>query len=261
MHKLAMATIDQRVHGMEIGSNAWSNFLINQAKAIDIKLDCTQNRLFSIHAVELIKWTQKINITAITDPLEVASKHFLDSLVPARYIAPKTELLDIGSGGGFPGIPLKVLFPELSVTLIDASRKKVTFLKHVIRTLQLRDIDALHVRAEDLANQPSYINRYGIIISRALSSLEYFVRVALPLLADGGAIIALKGEIVETELEVLQSYLDRRDTTGSTGRQFAVSIENYRLPLQTTKRSIVSVRMPKRAKSRKSSAQELQRGL
>jgi 16S rRNA (guanine527-N7)-methyltransferase len=244
---------------MEIGSNAWSNFLINQAKAIDIKLDCAQNRLFSIHAVELIKWTQKINITTITDPLEVASKHFLDSLVPARYIAPKAELLDIGSGGGFPGIPLKVLFPELSVTLIDASQKKVNFLKHVIRTLQLRDIDALHVRAEELAHQPGYINRYSIVISRALSSLDYFVKVALPLLADGGAIIALKGEVVETELDDLRCNLERRDTASSKDRQFVVSTEDYSLPLQTSKRSIVSVRMPQRAKRRRSSMQELQR--
>lgn len=239
---------------MEIGSNDWSNFLINQAKKIDIKLNRTHNRLFSIHAIELIKWTEKINITAITDPLEVASKHFLDSLVPARFIPPKAELLDIGSGGGFPGIPLKILFPELSVTLIDASRKKVSFLKHVIRTLQLRDIDALHVRAEELADHPSYINRYGIIISRALSSLNYFVKVASPLLADGGAIIALKGEEIETEMDELGRYLEKLDTAGSAGRQFVVSTEKYSLPLQMSKRSIVSVRKPKYSSNRKSSA-------
>ena len=246
---------------MEIGSNDWSNFLINQAKAIDIKLDRTQNRQFSIHAIELIKWTQKINITAITDPLEVASKHFLDSLVPARFIPPKAELLDIGSGGGFPGIPLKVLFPELSVTLIDASRKKVSFLKHVIRTLQLGDIVALNVRAEELANQPSYMNRYDIIISRALSSLDYFVRLALPLLADGGVIVALKGEVVETEMDDLRCNLEKMAATGSADRQFVISSEEYNLPLQTSKRSIVTVRKPKHARSRKPSAQDVHRNL
>ena len=138
---------------MEIGTNEWSNFLIDHAKKIGIDFDRTQNRLFSAHAAELIKWNRKINLTTITDPIEVASNHFLDSLVPARFMPPHAAMLDIGSGGGFPGIPLKVLLPELSVTLIDASRKKVSFLKHVIRTLKLDDIEALHIRAEDLADR------------------------------------------------------------------------------------------------------------
>lgn len=246
---------------MEIGSNDWSKFLINQAKAIGIELDHTQSHLFSIHAIELLKWTRKINITTIIDPLEVASKHFLDSLVPARFIPSKAELLDIGSGGGFPGIPLKVLFPELSVTLIDASRKKVSFLKHVIRTLQLADIDTHNVRAEELANHPNYVNRYDIVISRALSSLDYFVRAGLPLLADGGVIVALKGEMVETELDDLRCNLERMDTTGSADRQFVISIEEYNLPLQKQKRSVVTIRKPKYARSRKPSAQDVHRKL
>ena len=106
-------------------------------------------------------------------------------------------MLDIGSGGGFPGIPLKVLRPKLSVTLIDASRKKVSFLKHVIRTLKLDNIDAFHIRAEDLAAHPSYLNRFDVIISRALSSLEHFVRLAVPLLAKWGIIIAMRGKVTK----------------------------------------------------------------
>jgi 16S rRNA (guanine527-N7)-methyltransferase len=228
---------------MEIGSTDWSNFLINQARAIDIKLDRTQNRLFSIHASELIKWTQKINLTAITDPLEVASKHFLDSLVPARFIPPKAELLDIGSGGGFPGIPIKVLFPELSVTLIDASRKKVSFLKHAIRTLELDNIEARHTRAEDLAKHSSYISSFNVIISRALSSLDDFVRLALPLLADGGTIIALKGDTNKTELDDLRSnVLEKMNAAGTDDRKFTISTEKYSLPLQNSKRSIIIIR-------------------
>jgi 16S rRNA (guanine527-N7)-methyltransferase len=228
---------------MEIGSTDWSNFLINQARAIDIKLDRAQNRLFSTHAVELIKWTQKINITAITDPLKVASKHFLDSLVPARFIPPKAELLDIGSGGGFPGIPLKILFPELSVTLIDASRKKVSFLKHAIRTLELDHIEALHIRAEDLAKHPGHISRFNVIISRALSSLDDFVRLALPLLADGGTIIALKGDVKKTELDNLRSnVLEKMNCPGLVDRQFTISTEKYKLPPQNSQRSIIIIR-------------------
>jgi 16S rRNA (guanine527-N7)-methyltransferase len=228
---------------MEIGTNDWSNFLIDQARAIEMDLDRPQNRLFSAHAIELIKWNQKINITTITDPIEVASNHFLDSLVPAKVIPPEAAMLDIGSGGGFPGIPLKVLLPTLSVTLIDASRKKVSFLKHIIRTLKLDNIEALHMRAQDLAVHPSYINRFDVIISRALSSLEYFVCLALPLLADGGIVIAMKGKIDRAELDNLRyNVLEKINTVGSVDRKFTISIERYSLPLLDSERSIITVR-------------------
>ncbi len=228
---------------MEIGTNDWSNFLINQAKTIQVNLNHTQNRLFSIHAIELIKWTQKINITTITDPIEVASNHFLDSLVPAQFIPPEATLLDIGSGGGFPGIPLKVILPKLSVTLIDASRKKTSFLKHVVRTLKLDNIEALHLRAEDLAIQPSYMNRFDVIISRALTSLGAFVRLALPLLADGGVIIALKGEVDKADLDDLRdNVLGKMNSGGSLDRQFTISLKRYSLPMLDTERSIITVR-------------------
>ena len=229
---------------MEIGTKEWSNFLINQAKTIEIDLDHTQNRLFSTHAIELIKWTQKINITTITNPIEVASNHFLDSLVPARFIPPGARMLDIGSGGGFPGIPLKVLLPKLSVTLIDASRKKVSFLKHVIRTLKLDDIEALHIRAEDLADHPSYINRFDVILSRALTSLEFFVRLALPLLTCGGLIMALKGQVDNVELDDLRNNAlsKKMNSAGSIDRPFTISLKKYSLPFLYSERTLVTLR-------------------
>lgn len=228
---------------MEIGTKDWSNFLINQAKKIEIQLDHAQNHLFAIHAIDLIKWNHKINITTITDPVEVASSHFLDSLVPARFIPSDATMLDIGSGGGFPGIPLKVFLPKLSVTLIDASRKKTSFLKHVIRSLKLEHIEALHMRAEDLAIQPSFINRFDVIISRALSSLDAFVRLALPLLTNGGVIIALKGEVEKAELDNLRdNVLKKMNSGGSTDRQFTISRERYSLPTLNAERSVITVR-------------------
>ena len=228
---------------MEIGSKEWSNFLIDQVKIYNIDIDHIQIRQFTTHALELIKWTRKINISTITDPVGVASKHFLDSLVPAQFIAPRALLLDVGSGGGFPGIPLKVLLPGLSVTLIDASRKKVSFLKHIIRTLKLDNIEALHIRAEELAVLPGYTNRFDVIISRALSSLEFFVRLALPLLAEKGVILALKGEVDKTQLDDLQrNVLQKMDGTGPVGRQFSIFQQRYSLPLLNSNRSIIAVR-------------------
>ncbi len=227
---------------MKVGNSDWSNFLSKHAKDFDINLNHTQGQLFSIYAIELIKWTQKINITTITDPIDIATKHFIDSLIPARFISPRAELLDIGSGGGFPGIPLKVLVPNLSVTLIDASRKKISFLKHVIRTLQLVNINALHVRAEELAHLPNHTNRYDIVISRALSSLDSFVRLALPLVTDDGVVMAMKGELKKTELDLLQRYLRFNNIAGTSNRQCIISVEKYTLPVINSRRTIVTIK-------------------
>ena len=217
---------------MQIGSKEWSDLIIDGAATFDIVLDCSHTNRFAIHAAELVKWNQKTNLTTITDPLEVAVKHILDSLAAARLIPPGKILLDIGSGGGFPGLPLKVLMPSLSVTLIDASRKKVSFLKHVI-----------HIRAEDLAADTTYAQSYDVIISRALSSLKLLCRLALPLLMDEGVIIALKGDVVNEELNDLQGRgLDDVDDSQTVGRQFSVTVEKYNLPFLNSIRSIIIIR-------------------
>jgi 16S rRNA (guanine527-N7)-methyltransferase len=231
---------------MQIGSKQWSDLIIEGAAAFDIDLNPSQTRQFAIHAAELVRWNQKINITAITDPFEVAVKHFLDSLPAVRFIPEDATLLDIGSGGGFPGLPLKVVMPSLSVTLIDASRKKVSFLKHAIRTLKLDNIEALHIRAEDLANDPFYHNRFNVIISRAVSSLELFRRLALPLLIDEGGMMALKGDVVIDEINELQGRgFGDGDDPKTVRRQFSVTVEKFHLPFLNSNRSIVIIRKMK----------------
>ena len=227
---------------MQIGSKEWSDLIMEGAAAFDIDLNPGQTRQFAIHATELVRWNQKINLTAITDPFEVAVKHFLDSLPAARYIPMDATLLDIGSGGGFPGLPLKILMPSLSVTLIDASRKKINFLKHVIRTLKLDNIEARHIRAEDLANDPLYHNQFHVIISRAVSSLKLFHRLALPLLIDEGLMIALKGDIASDELNELQGRgFGDGDHAESVGRQFTVTVKKRHLPFLNSQRSIIII--------------------
>jgi 16S rRNA (guanine527-N7)-methyltransferase len=188
----------------QIGSKKWQNLILEGAKNLDIQLDKRKIDKFAIHAMELMKWNQKINLTAITDPFEVALKHFLDSIVPVQLIPSNASLLDIGSGGGFPGIPLKIILPSLSVTLIEASRKKVSFLKHIIRRLELKSIDALHIRAEEFANSPGIAKTFDVIISRALSSMPSFAETALPFLKKEGAIIAMRGNVSDNEIELLR---------------------------------------------------------
>ncbi len=225
---------------MQIGSKKWKNLIDDGAKDFDVKIDREKKDQFGIHALELVKWNRKINLTAITDPLEIAVKHFLDSIAPAPIIPPDASLLDIGSGGGFPGIPLKILMPSLSVTLIDASRKKVSFLKHVIRTLKLENIEALYVRAEDLARDSAFANNYDVIISRALSSMDTFVLMALPLLAKDGIIIVMKGKTSEEEIESVYSLINKMPGISEGNKSnITLILKKYTLPYLQSERSIL----------------------
>jgi len=219
---------------MEIGSREWQSFIIDGARKLGIELDEGVSASFSIHAFELIKWNLKINLTSITHPRDIAIKHFLDSLAPAQFIPDEGSLLDIGSGGGFPGLPLKILKPSLSVLLIDGVRKKVNFLKHVLRTLRLENTEALQIRAENLLQEPEFTYPFDVIISRALSDLTPFVKKALPLLAKQGTIIAMKGKLNPKELDAVRA--------NTPAGRYSVDVENYRLPSINALRSIVIIK-------------------
>ena len=189
---------------MEIGSIEWNNILFTGAETLGVHLEAKQLNRFALHADELIKWNRKINITAITDPAAIAVKHFLDSIAPANFIPRDAVMLDIGSGGGFPGIPLKVVSPSLSVRLVDSSHKRVSFMKQVIRKLDLADIDAIHERAENLSENNAYSHSFDVIVSRALSDLSAFLSMALPLLKSDGIIVAFKGPPDEGEIDAVK---------------------------------------------------------
>ena len=225
---------------MRIGSEKWRNVIYDGAKDLEIQIGRENIDQFVTHALELMKWTTKTNLTSITDPLEIAVKHFLDSIAPAPIIPPDASLLDIGSGGGFPGIPLKILMPSLSVTLIDASRKKVSFLKHVIRMLDLDNIEAYHVRAEDLSGNNIFEKTYDVIISRALSSTVNFVQMSLPLLTKEGFIIAMKGRASDKEIKSVQSLIKTKSGAQENSiSNFNLVLKKYRLPHLKSERSIV----------------------
>jgi len=190
---------------------------------------------FVAYGKELVEWKNYINLTAITDPLEIAVKHFLDSLAPLPFIPPESSVLDIGSGGGFPGIPLKVVNPDLRITLVDASRKKVVFQKHIIRILKLNEIDAYHVRAEDFIKDVLQDKRgYDVVISRAFAKLDDFIRQASAFVPERGIIIAMKGKRIGVEIKELESSntLDGRELT----------LKEYALPYLNLKRYLVVIR-------------------
>ncbi|MDH3357396.1 MAG: 16S rRNA (guanine(527)-N(7))-methyltransferase RsmG [Desulfobacteraceae bacterium] len=229
---------------MQVGSKKWQNLIYEGAKNLDIEIDKRKTEKFAIHAIELMKWNQKTNLTAITDPFEIAVKHFLDSIVPVKIIPSNASLLDIGTGGGFPGIPLKIILPSLSVTMIDASRKKVSFLKHIIRTLELKNTDALHIRAEEFANKPGVKKKFDVIISRALSSMTSFAMTALPFLNKEGAIIAMRGNVSCDDFQLLRSSVNKRQAILLDGdtEAFEISVKRYSLPYLKSDRSMVSLK-------------------
>lgn len=219
---------------MKIGSKAWQGLIIKGAKLLDVYIDEQHTQQFASHAQELIQWNKRINLTRITDPGDLAIKHYIDSIAPAKEMGMGMTLLDIGSGGGFPGIPLKIINPSLSVTLIDASRKKANFLKYLIQKLKIEEISAIHARAEEFANELAFANRFDVIISRALADLNIFVNTAMPLLAPGGKMVALKGKYSRNEINLLNPTIEKDS--------LSLQIKSYILPFLEAERSMVIIR-------------------
>lgn len=220
---------------MRIDSSQWRRAVIEGAAALVIEVTDDQARAMNSHARLLLEWNRTTNLTAITDPMEVAVKHYVDSLAAVLWIGEGVRILDAGSGGGFPGIPLNILRPELSVTLVDSVRKKVSFLKHAIRTIGLEGIEAVHGRLEALGESPRYRGTFDIVVCRAFSSLETFAERTADFLAPGGSLLALKGPQTDHPLETAGD--------GSTillgGRSFTIQVNSYQLPLLNLQRRAV----------------------
>jgi len=188
--------------------------------------------LMAGHARELMVWNKKINLTAIRDVAQIAEKHFLDAvsvspLLNNGSLAKGYRIMDMGTGGGFPAIPLKILNPDMELTMVDSVRKKTNFLNHVVRSLGLEDICAVHARVEDLANDPTHVRGYDAVISRGFADLEKFVGLALPMLKPGGRIYALKGDHAKEEI------------TPSLDQHFEISTAHYCLPFEKSDRYLV----------------------
>ena len=155
----------------------------------------------------LLEWNQRINLTSITDPQDVLIKHFLDSLtffssIPGRFkVSGTLALLDVGSGAGFPGLPLQIVYPTWQITLLEATGKKVRFLEAVIADLGLSQARAIQGRAEDLAHDPQHRAAYDIVTARALAALPTLVEYCLPFCKPGGLVIAAKKGDISAELE------------------------------------------------------------
>jgi len=189
-----------KVYSMEAENQ---DLLIEGAKTFGIALDEKAMEAFDLYLKELLKWNQKINLTAIRSEKGIVLKHFLDSLSVRPYLPDHSFILDIGSGAGFPGIPLKIIQPSFEVTLIDSVRKKVDFQRHIIRMLGLRGTEAIHGRVQDRGILQRLQGRFDIVLSRAFSNLRTFLSLSSPFLKQEGTVVAMKGEVDPNEMRLL----------------------------------------------------------
>lgn len=192
----------------------------------------TQINMMTAHANELNVWNQKMNLTSIKKPKEMAEKHFIDSISITPFLDQNLKLLDLGSGGGFPGIPLKIMIPSLQFVLLDSSRKKVNFLKQVIRKLNLKKVEAVHARSEDIKDSSAYANFFDGVICRAFARLENFIRLAIPFLKPGGCLYAMKGPTINREI------------TSEVSVKFSIKKYAYRLPFEKSERFFLQIKQP-----------------
>lgn len=180
------------------------HYLKTDAAKLGIELSPAQLEQFSIYYRELMEWNQRINLTSITDFREVQIKHFLDSL--SAYPALKQPIdnqrfLDVGAGGGFPGLPLKIAFPAIKLVLLEATAKKAAFLRHLTQKLGFDDVDIAVRRAEEVARQPQYRERFDIVLCRAVAQLPVLAELTLPFCTIGGRLIAQKKGDIEAEID------------------------------------------------------------
>ncbi len=200
------------------------------------QLDNRQYEAFLTYYDMLIEKNKVMNLTAITDYSEVVSKHFLDSLSISNICSSlEGKMLDLGTGAGFPGIPLKIVYPDLQITLLDSLNKRIHFLQEVIDRLGLRGIEAIHGRAEEMGRQKKYRESYNHVVSRAVANISTLSEYCLPFVKEGGNFIAYKSGQIERELR-----------EGKFGIQLLggkiVHVEQFMLPNSDFSRSLVMIR-------------------
>ncbi|MEE1013407.1 MAG: 16S rRNA (guanine(527)-N(7))-methyltransferase RsmG [Clostridia bacterium] len=204
-----------------------------------LKLTAEENQIaqFSAYSALLKEWNENINLTAIVDDDGIAVKHFLDSILPLAHVElPQGACLaDVGTGAGFPGLPLKLMRPDLQVTLIDSLQKRIRFLETVCDTVHLEGVTCVHGRAEELGKNRAYREQFDVLVSRAVANLKVLCEYCLPFVKVGGVFVALKAQELEEELAEAKAMI------GSLGGRVEQIIEAP-LPQSDIVRKLVLIR-------------------
>jgi 16S rRNA (guanine527-N7)-methyltransferase len=187
---------------------SWRHTLSEGAAAVGVPLGNAELDLFALYHRELLLWNRRINLVSEQTSREIVVRHFVDSLTPAPWIEkPDGLLIDIGSGAGFPGIPLRIALPGLQLTLVESLRKKTSFLAHIVRTLCLDHVAIIRERVEALIGEPACAGSFDTLLSRAAFKLPELLRMASFFLKPGGLLIALKGPDPQAEIDQAETVL------------------------------------------------------
>ncbi len=180
----------------------FKEILLEQAKLSDIELTKQQVENFSRYYELLIEWNEKMNLTALTEPEDVALKHFCDSILLLKFaeIPQNSSLIDVGTGAGFPSIPIKIIRPDIKLCLLDSLNKRLTFLAEVVKELELTGVQIVHSRAEDGSRKVELREKFDFATSRAVAQLNVLSEYCLPYVKVGGAFLAMKGKYSEEEI-------------------------------------------------------------
>lgn len=204
------------------------------SEKININLTEEQLTKFLVYKEELKEWNEKINLTAIKDDKEIIIKHFIDSLTIVKYINNNDKIIDVGTGAGFPGIPIKIVKQNTNVTLLDSLNKRILFLKDIIEKTELNNINCIHGRAEDVSCETSHRENYDVVTARAVANLSTLSELCIPFLKIGGSFVCMKGNNIE-EIE------DAKKAINILGGEIE-SIEKIILPETDIERNIIIIR-------------------
>ena len=210
---------------------------------MSISLNKEQYDQFYAYMVLLIEWNEKINLTAITEPQEIILKHFVDSLTIAKYIEEGKTIIDMGTGAGFPGIPLKIYRNDVKVVLADSLNKRIKFLNEVIEKLQLKNIETIHCRAEELGKNKEYREKFDYATSRAVANLSTLSEYLLPFVKLNGSCIFMKTMEIDEELE------NAKKAIKILGGRIE-KVDKFKIPESDLGRSIIIVKKEKQTPSK-----------
>lgn len=188
--------------------DVFKELMCSHGEQIDIEFDDKQLNQFYEYMNLLLEWNEKINLTAITAPEEIILKHFIDSLTINRYIEQNRSIADVGTGAGFPGIPLKIYRPDLKVTLVDSLNKRINFLNEVIYKLNLKDINTVHSRIEDFGKDKKYREKFDYVTARAVANLATISEYLIPISKIEGKCICMKGNDIKEEIDCSKNAIN-----------------------------------------------------
>lgn len=223
--------------------NKFKELMKENLKQLDIELSDPQLEQFYQYMNILLEWNKFMNLTGITEPEEVITKHFIDSLTVLDKIDKNASVIDVGTGAGFPGIPIKIAFPDTKVVLLDSLNKRIKFLNEVIEKLNLKNIETIHGRAEDFGKNKNCREKYDIAIARAVAPLNILLEYLMPFIKIGGKCLCMKASNSEEEIE------NSKNAIKILGGKL-IKTEEFYIPNTDIKRKIIQVNKVKQTENK-----------